>query len=59
MSKSVTFFRVPIINISANIEITILNIQEEISIQKTIRDKNSGFRIIPDSIIIINKNLLK
>jgi len=44
--------KVPNINIPANTEIKILSIREWIRIQKTISDKNSGFRIIPGFTII-------
>jgi len=46
------FFKVSSINILANKEIKILSNREGISIEKTIRDRNGGFRIIPGSIII-------
>jgi hypothetical protein len=50
--KSVTFFRVPTINVPVNTKVKKLNNWEGISKQKTIGDRNCGFRIMPDSIII-------
>jgi len=44
--KFAMFFKVPTINTPANTKVKILSIQEGIIIQKTIRDRNSGFRII-------------
>jgi len=46
------FFKVPTINIPAVTKVKILSIREGISLQKTIRDRNNEFRIIPGSIII-------
>jgi len=51
MSTSIKLFRIQIINIPANTEVKILNIREGISIQKTIRDRNSKYRIMTGSII--------
>jgi len=41
------FFRVPTINIPTIIEVKILGIRKGIIIEKTTRDRNSGFRVIP------------
>jgi len=49
MSKSITLYSVLAINISVNTDIKILSIREGI------RDRDSGFRIIPDSIITHDK----
>jgi len=52
MRKLVTFSKVPTINIPGNTEVRILSIREGVSLQKTIRDRNSEFRIITGSILI-------
>jgi len=49
---TIPFFRIPTIDIQVKIEVKILSIREGIRIQKTIRDRNSAFRIIPDHTII-------
>jgi len=48
--KLIIFYRVSTINILANIEVKIFSIREGINIEKTIRDRNCEFRIIPGSI---------
>jgi hypothetical protein len=58
IGKSVTFFRIPTVNIPANTEVEILSIRERVSIQEAFRDGDWGFRIIPGSIITLGTLIL-